>query len=195
MISVKVGGLNPQKIKPFQLQNQLIWILIAVLIFSNLILSLTVIKLKPTTQIIAIEEGQTRFLNQEFDEILKEEEFRFSKIFIKKFYNQNFQNLISFKEASLDLNQSLYKEKEIELREKIKLIENQEFTQKIKINSIDEEDLIYTFEVEMTKNLRGNESKELKRLKVELLRTPRTKENPWGLNVNNLKEEILEKGL
>lgn len=185
---VKVGGSLPQSIRPFQIYNITNWLLLAVLLISNAVLIVMILRMKPTIQVVAIEDGETRFINNDYDEILSEEEYRFSKRFIKRFFNRTPEKLYQFNESVLELNEETFQGKDTEIQEIKKQVASGELVQNVSIKSIDVTDEVYTFDLVIDRTFRGQQETLFRTIKITLTRIKRTREKPWGLEVSRLSE-------
>lgn len=182
---MKTGRL----MKPYQIYQSSLWIIIVILIFSNIILSVILIKTKPQFKLIAIEEGRTRWVSENHDDVLKAEEERFVKMFIKKYFSRTKESISDFKESLFYLEEKFYKENEILIKELIVKIEAQEFEERIHILQMSIEEGEYKIILEKEQLQRGDKTTSKRIVKLELMRVPRSETAPWGILVKSIREE------
>jgi hypothetical protein len=149
------------------------------------------VRSRPQIKLIAIEDGRARWVTENHDVILKEEEIRFLKIFLKKYYTRNFDSVSDFKDSLFMIEARFYKQIETHSNELIKKIEAQELQERIHIQAINVENGIYNTKLEKEQIMRGEKTISKLRVEVEIKRVERSEANPWGLIVNYIREESI----
>jgi hypothetical protein len=184
---MKIGRL----MKPYQIYQSTLWIIIVILLLSNVVLSALLLRSRPQFKLIAIEDGRARWVTENQDVILKEEEVRFLKTFLKKYYTRNPDLVSDFKDSLFMIEASFYKQIEGYTNDLIQKVESKELQERIHILEINENNGIYRAKLEKEQIMRGEKTISNFFVDLELMRVNRSEALPWGLLVKTLKEEAI----
>lgn len=175
--------------KPYQIYQSTLWMLFVISLLFNVVLSALLLRSKPQFKLIAIEDGRARWVTESQDVILKEEEVRFLKTFIKKYHTLNPDTISDFKDSLFLIEKTFYKQIEPYTKEFIQKVEANELEERIHILEINENNGIYRVKFEKEQTMRGERTVTKYFADVELMRVQRSESLPWGLLVKTFREE------
>ncbi|HPI40508.1 MAG TPA: hypothetical protein PLJ21_06865 [Pseudobdellovibrionaceae bacterium] len=143
--------------------------------------------------LIAIDSNGTRVVSKSIDPIFDTEAVQFSKMFISKLYNftpESFNENVGY--ASTFFSISLWKEEEQKFLELMKNVEKEKISMSTKLEKImKNSDSEYSLELNILETTRLNSQLRKVSLKLFIQRTPRTKINPYGIEVNRYEENLI----
>jgi mRNA-degrading endonuclease RelE of RelBE toxin-antitoxin system len=177
--------------KPYQIYKSTLWIIIVISLLFNVVLAALLLRSRPQFKLIAIEDGRARWVTESQDVILKDEEVRFLKTFLKKYYTLNPDTVSDFKDSLFLIEANFYKQIEAYTKELIQKVEANELQERIHILEINENNGIYRVKFEKEQIMRGERTVTKHFADVELIRVNRSEALPWGLLVKTFKEKQL----
>ena len=169
------------------------WSLVVALTLWGLTASLWAASKKRETLLIAISESGARVIPSSDDSALKSEATEFLKTFLGHYFNYSEATHREQIGKAADLMSAdlwdRLKSKLLDVNERLK---TQPLTQKSEIESIDRTgENAFESVLQVDVRSRMKESKARVKVSVEVRRRARTRENPWALEVVEIKDELL----
>ena len=169
------------------------WSLVVALTLWGLAATAWALSKKRETLLIAISDAGARVIANSDDMALKAEATEFLKIFLEHYFNYSEVNHRQQIGKAADLMSAelwdRLKAKLLEVNERLK---SQPLVQRSEIESIDQiGEATFESVLQIGVRSRMNGSKARLKVTVEVRRRARTRENPWALEVVEIKDELL----